>query len=409
MLRQYLHLPRAVHTLCLGTFINRAGTMLVPFLTVYLTTQRHLSVDFATFAMGAWGAGSLVGALTGGHLADHIGRRRVMLISLLGAATVLFCFGTFESPPVIVAGVFGCALLADMYRPAASAMIADLVEPAQRPHAFGLMYVAINLGFSIGPVLGGILTKYSYTWLFRMDGSTSAAYAAIILFAIAETLPRRAAAESGRVEPQPAAPEPVPNALQHILRDRAFLIFCGASLCMGLMFMQSMSTFPIYLHARGIEADRYGRILALNGVMIVCLQLPLTHLLSRFNRASVIVWSAVLTGAGFGLIGAATSVWEFAATVVVWTAGEMMSAAYASTIVSDLAPVALRARYMGAFSMCFSSAMMFGAPLGGLVLHHLGGAWLWGGAGAMGLIAAALYLSIHRAMTPPSGRRPAVA
>ncbi len=379
----------------------------MPFLTLYLTSQRSFSIGEATWATGVYGLGSLVGALTGGHLADRIGRRTVMLTSLLGSASILVLFPYLAARWAIFFALAAYAMLADMYRPAASAMIADLVVPVHRPSAFGLLYVAVNLGFSIGATVGGVLAKHWFLLLFWADAGTSMIYAAIILGAIRETLPGRSgtphpvhALSAEDAHPQPPSTVSLAAAAAHILRDRAFMIFCTACLCIGLTYMQSISTFPIYLGGLGFEADRYGQIIALNGVMIVVLQLPLTALLNRFNRASVVVWSAVLTGVGFGLIGWAASLLQFAATVVVWTAGEMMAAAFMSAIVSDLAPVHLRARYMGVFTMCHSSAMMLGAPLGGAVLDRLGGAYLWGGSLAIGLLAALLFLSIHRQMAP---------
>ena len=412
MLKQYVQLPRAVHILCLGTFINRAGTLLMPFLTLYLTKEHGLGVNYATLGMGAFGLGSLVGALTGGHLADRIGRRQVMLTSLLGGAVILLIFGSLADPRTILAAVLVFAVLADMYRPAAHAMIADLVTPEHRSHALGLMYVAVNLGFSVGAVVGGKLATYCFQWLFWADALTAAVYAVIIFVLIRETMPARrthpAAGFDAGARLAGSGDEPArfqtQSAVRHILRDRTFLIFCAGALCVGLVYMQCISTFPIHLDRHGIGADGYGRLIALNGMLIVLLQLPLTAVLSRFNRATVVVWAAVVTAVGFGSLGVVDSFMAFALAVVVWSAGEMMAFPFMSAIVTDLSPVHLRARYLGVFSTCFSSAMMLGAPLGGTVLHHLGGSYLWGTTFAVALIAALLFGSIHRQMTPRGTR-----
>ena len=157
MIKQYLNLPRAIHILCVGAFINRAGTFLVPFLTLYLQEDLELGIGFATRAMGAYGFGSIAAFLVGGHLADSMGRRTVMLISLFGAAAILLVFGSLRSPWAITLALVCFAMVAEMYRPAASAMIADLVPPDHRAHAFSLMYVSINLG---APGVGRQSTSY---------------------------------------------------------------------------------------------------------------------------------------------------------------------------------------------------------------------------------------------------------
>lgn len=393
-LRQYLTLPRTVHILCLGVLINRAGTMLVPFLTLYLQSRIGLGIETATRVMGAYGAGALVAAILGGHLADRFGRKRVMVGSLVGGAAILAVFPFLQSSWQVAAGLFAFAMVGEMYRPATQAMIADLVEPERRPAAFALMYVAVNLGFAIAPVIGGLLAASSFRWLCWVDGLTNAAYALILLVMVRETRPVPGAArgtDGGRTGAAPAAENRVStgDAIRAISRDGTMLAFCAGIVLVGLSFMQIASTFPLYLGQLGIDAKQYGRIIAVNGLMITVLQLPFTSLVSHWRRDLVMIASGVVLGVGFFLNAFAQTPWQFTAVVVVWTLGEMLNAVFAPTIVSDLAPPALRGRYMGVFTMCYSSAAMFGAPLGGMVLARGGGLALWTAVLLMGLGAAA--------------------
>lgn len=403
MWKAYLDLPRAVHILCLGTFINRAGSLVVPFMTLYLKEDRGFGAQFATWAIGVFGAGSLAGSLLGGHLADRIGRRAVMLIALLGGAAVILVFSTLTQQWSILLGLFAFALIADMYRPAAAAMVADLVEPARRPHAFGLIYVSINLGFAVGPIVAAELSQYSFSYLFWGDALTTSIYAIIIIAMIRETLPPRA----GRLSPsdlppghdappdETAAAESRQSAVAHMVRNRPFVVFCLSVLLIGMIFHQCMSTLP--LHLGHLELDRhYGWIIAINGMMITVLQLPLTAFLSRFHRLSVIAVGATLTGIGFGATVLATAHWHFALTVVIWTAGEMMQAPFGQSVVSDLAPARFRARYFGVLSMSFGGAMMIGPPLGGWTMTRFGAGTLWIACLITGLVAAALVLTLRR-------------
>ncbi|MBK8167692.1 MAG: MFS transporter [bacterium] len=393
-MRQYLSLPRTVHVLCLGVLINRAGTMLVPFLTLYLQSRIGLGIETATRVMGAYGAGALVAAILGGHLADRFGRKRVMVGSLVGGAAILGLFPLLHAPWQVAVGLFVFASVGEMYRPATQAMIADLVEPGRRPAAFALMYVAVNLGFAIAPVIGGLLAATSFRWLCWVDALTNAAYALLLLGLVRESRPAPSAA--GAVDRSGAVIAGAVDghvgtaaAIGAILRDGTMLAFCAGIVLVGLSFMQVASTFPLYLGQLGIDAKQYGRIIAVNGLMITVLQLPFASLVSRWRRDLVMIASGVVLGVGFFLNAFARTPWQFTAVVVVWTLGEMLNAVFAPTIVSDLAPPALRGRYLGVFTMCFSSAAMFGAPLGGLVLARGGGLALWTAVLLLGLGAAA--------------------
>jgi len=424
MWKPYLELPRPVYVLCLGTFLNRAGTFLLAFLTLYLSQERRLGVQLATLAMGAVGLGGLIAALLGGHLADRFGRRLIMLVSLLGGAAVLLCFGSLTSPWSILTALVVFSLISDMYRPAAAAMIADLVEPQRRAYAYGLMYVSINLGCTVAPIVGGLVAAYSYQWLFWGDALTAILYAVIIAAAIRETRPTGAAlrhnvlgAEGGS---RPLTREGVKGgqdsrtsegaadvsliaAIQWMLKDRTFVLFALGTLFMAIVFVQCFSTLPLYMAQLGHGPTRYGMVVAINGMMIVCLQLPVTAVITGFPRGTILIVAAVLNAAGFGLVGLATGIGALAVTVVVWTVAELMQSPLMSAIVSDLAPTALRARYMGVLTMCFAGAMVVGGPIGGTVLARLGGTYLWGGCLGVGLISAVLYSMVRRELTEGRG------
>ncbi len=411
MLQQFIRLPRTIHILCLGTMINRAGSFVLIFLALYLNNELKLGASFATYALSAFGVGSLGAAIVGGHMADRIGRKTVMVFSLIGGATILLLFPWLENRWSIILAVLAFSFVMDMYRPAASAMIADVSEPETRPHAFGLMYIAINLGFSFAPFVGGWLAKFSYRWLFWGDAATSATYGLIILFTIRESLPRLSPA--GPMEPSDRAGLPssrgthttqIPllTALTRIAKDGTFVMFCLASLGLACVFQQAFTTFPLYLNELGIDAATYGRIIAINGIMIVILQVPFTTWMSRFDRAAVLVAAAVVVGLGFGLKSFVTSPWLFGLTVAVWTCGEMMDAPVKFAVAADLAPVELRARYMGVMQLTFSAALAIGATTGGLVLEHFGGRTLWYASFVLGLVSAGLYASNYRRLSSRS-------
>ncbi len=197
------------------------------------------------------------------------------------------------------------------------------------------------------------------------------------------------------------------EAAKHILTDRTFLVFWTGSFFLTAMFVQALSTFPLYIAQLGIGPDTYGRIIAVNGLMIVLLQLPTTSIVSRYHRGIMLTMSALVMAGGFGLTAVATTPWPLALTVIVWTVGEMMHAPLMSAIISDIAPVHLRARYMGVHAISFSAALMTCAPLGGLVLEHFGGRCLWTLSGVAGLIAGLAFWGMRKRITTP--REPSIA
>ena len=391
MLSEYLRLPRVVHVLCVGMLINRAGAFFMIFLTIYLSEELGFGVPFATFAMGVAGLGAMLGAVCGGQLADQIGRRPVMLTAVFGGAVMLMILSVISQRLPFLFAVFAFSFVNDMYRPAGSAMIGDVVPADRRQHAFGLMYISINLGFAIAPTLGGILADYSFRWLFWGDAMTTAAFGLMIVAFIGETKPRVEANEECQAsEPQDSAT--ILQAIKHIASDATFLLFCFATLLNALLMTQGFSTLPIAMLEHGYSKAEFGRIIAVNGVLIVCAQLPLTSFLSRFDRLAVVALGALLIAIGFGSNAFGSSVPFVILTIVIWTTGEMFMAPFMQAIVLDLSPKHLRARYQGVFSMCFALSVVLGAPLGGQILNRYGSTVLWKCVFWVGLLSASLYL-----------------
>ncbi len=402
MLRDYIELPLTVRILCLGSLINRAGSFVLIFLTIYASEQLGLGISFATACMGVLGAGSMAGALLGGQLADQIGRRAVMLIALFGGAALLTIISTIENRWAFMALVGLFAFVSDMYRPAASAMIADVSPPDKRPHAFALMYISINLGFAIAPPVGGFLAGHSFQWLFWGDAATMSLYGLIIIAMVRETLPgKQVDDQNDPTESIVPTIDAIPfrQAARRIMHDAPFLLFCLSSLLMALVFMQGMSTLPIHIRSIGLSNVQFGLLMSVNGILIFLFQLPMTHWLSRFNAMRVVVIGGLLISIGFGLNAFHGGIGFIALTISIWTLGEIMQAPFKQAIVTNMAPEDLRARYLGLFSMCYASALTIGAPIGGEVLARFGPEALWSCTFAVAMVAVTVYLIIYRPVT----------
>ena len=369
--REYRSLPAAYWTFWLGTLINKAGGFVLPFLALYITARGGTEAE-AGVVMALYGAGAILAGLTGGVLADRVGRRVTMLASLLGGAVTMLAIGLSRSLPAIGASTFLMGWVAELYRPAVSAATADLVPAQDRPRAFAHLYWVNNLGFAIAPTLGGLVASMNYTAIFVVDAITMAAYGALVLVRVPETRPMVAAParEQGRADR-------FGERLGSALGDWTFLIFVLLMLVLTLVMWQNGTTLPLDMRRHGIGEATYGWLICVNGVMIVLVQPSLSRALAAYPRTVVLAGASFLFGLGFGLYGVVSSVPGYVLAIVIWTLGEIAAIPTASAVVADLAPTAQRGRYQGVYSMSIGIASCAGPLLGVAVLQHAGGRALW--------------------------------
>jgi MFS family permease len=383
-------LPSTFWWLWTGTLVNRAGAFVLPFLAFYLTDELDLTPSFVGLVLASFGLGSTVAALVGGVLSDRLGRRPVLLGSQLSTAVTLVALGlTAESTSVLVL-VALLGLTSNTARPAFSAMMTDIVPPADRIRAFSLNYWAINLGFAIAPLLGGLLAASGYLTLFLVDAASTLVFAVLVFLKVPESRPEVVVADGER-----------PGSMADVLRDRVFLSFVLLTGCFAVVFMQHLSSLPVQMDDDGLSPAQYGGVIALNGALIVLVTVPLSRWLQAYPRSRVLAISSVFIGLGFGATAWATSVPAYAATVVVWTVGEVIGAAVGPSVVADLAPAALRGRYQGVFGFSFAVASLVAPLAGGWTYQHLGGTVLWMGCLVLSLAAGAGHLAVG----PARGRR----
>ena len=383
-------LPPTFWWLWAGTLVNRAGAFVLPFLAFYLTDELDLTPSFVGLVLGAFGLGSTLAALVGGVLADRLGRRPVLLGSQLSTAATLVLLGVTTATPAVLVLVGLLGLTSNTSRPAFSAMTTDIVAPQDRVRAFSLNYWAINLGFAIAPVLGGVLASSGYLTLFLVDAGTTLVFAVLVFLRVPESRPEVVVPDGER-----------PGSMADVLRDRVFLTFVLLTFCFAVVFMQHLSSLPVQMGDDGLSPSQYGAVIALNGAMIVLVTVPLTRWLQAYPRSRVLAVSSVFVGLGFGATAWAGSVPAYAATVAIWTVGEVIGAAVGPSVVADLAPAALRGRYQGVFGFSFATASLVAPLAGGAVYQHLGSTVLWVGAAVLSLGAGVGHL----AAGPARGRR----
>ncbi|MFD0541796.1 MDR family MFS transporter [Actinomadura luteofluorescens] len=377
--------PRPFWVLWAGTLLNRLGTMVEPFLGLYLTSMRGLSLAQAGVTMAVLGAGSLAGQLAGGLLADRLGRRATLTLATVGTGAAMLALGYAQGLPAILAAALVLGLLLDMYRPAAQAMVADIISPAERPRAFGLLFWAINLGWAVAMVLGGTLAQQGFLWLFWIDALTCAAFGLLVWRAIPETRTRDARAERT-------------GGFGRVLRDRVMVGYVLVTLIYTFVLMQGMTTMPLAMKQDGLGPRSYGLAIAANGALIIIVQPLVNAWLARRDHSLVLVAGFALVGVGYGLTSLASSLAAYTATILVWTLGEIIAASVLQAVVADLAPAGLRGRYGGLYGMAWSGGFLL-APLGGTQLLGAGGApALWLTCGGLALAAAAAQLALGPAI-----------
>jgi MFS family permease len=385
-------LPPTYWLIWTGTLINRLGGFIIPFLTLYLTSQRQIPVSQATLMVSLFGAGSFLAQLSGGELTDRLGRRPVMLMSFFITPIFMIALGIARSLPLIATVTFIVGFFTDLYRPAVGAAIADLVPPESRTRAYGYNYWAINLGAAVAPFLAGLIAEYNYLILFLADAATTAIFGMIVYFGIRETRP---------AEAHHTAHAPVSERIDQLKREPILLVFSILALFFGMIYMQGNVTLPLDMQANGLGPQQYGSAIAVNGLLIVFLTIPVSNMAARWRRFETIAVSTILLGLGFGVTAPAHTLPLYMLSVVIWTLGEIAATAVAPAIIADLSPVELRGLYQGIFGSAWGLAFFVGPLAGGWAFENLGRDALWYGCLGLGLVLAICYLL----MSAPAKRR----
>jgi MFS family permease len=389
-------LPRSFWVLFAGTFINRFGTFVWPFLTIYLTRRGHTLTE-AAWAISGYGAGAIFGSAIGGWLSDHIGRRNTIVLGTFSTAEGMMLLYTAGSLPTIIACTILVGLTSGSYHPAASALIVDVVPNALRVRAYSAFRLAANAGFACGAAVGGLLANHSLFWLFAGDALTTASYGVIAVLWLPHGL-------RGQTKNAPWS-----AAFTALKRDTVFQALWVASLCSSMVFAQFGSTYSLHILREGLTFDGlgvhlapeiiYGLLLAWNGALVVFTELPLTSLTLRFDPRRVMALGYILIGLGFGLNAWCHSIATLWVAMTIFTIGEMVSSPMTSAFVARLAPERLRGRYMGILALAWNSAGILG-PQFGFRLFAYDPRYVWFGCAALGLAAAAITLGFGRSESP---------
>lgn len=349
-------------------------------LPTYLTTGRGTSLAVAGLVTGGYGAGGAVGTLLGGVLADRWGRRKTYLTGTIAAAILMLALGFAKPLWLIAALAVLIGLMHMLPSPAMVAAIVDVTPEKDRPRAFNLQFWAFNMGAAIAAALAGIVAEFSFFALFAIDAGMTALTAVLIWRLVPETLPKPG---HGNVRER--------GSLSMVLVDRVFLAFVGLTFVLALLTAQSISTVQLAMSSDGLRPSLFGLVVSVSGALIVFGQLFVPKLTGARRHASVLALSLAIIGIGYAVLAFADVGWVYLAAAIVWTVGQMLAAPANASIIAELAPWHMRARYQGVFNLVFPAALFVAPAIGGWSLQTLG-PWHWIVCGAIGIAAAVGHL-----------------
>ncbi|WP_405472082.1 MDR family MFS transporter [Streptomyces canus] len=391
-------LPREFWWLWTSTLVNRLGAFVATFMALYLTLDRGYSASYAGLVASLHGLGGVVSSIGAGVMTDRLGRRPTLLVAQSATAASVALLGFMHHPVAIAAVAFLVGMASNASRPAVQAMMADIVRPEDRVRAFSLNYWAINLGFAVSSMAAGFIAEYSYLAGFLIEAAMTAVCAVLVFLKLPESRP--AAPRTTR------ASEDV--GLGTVLRDRRFMSVVGLSFLVAVIFQQGSIGLPVAMGEAGFTPADYGLAIALNGVLIVALQIPVTRFIQDRDPQRLLVVSSLLAGYGFGLTAFAGSVGLFALTVCVWTLGEMINAPTQTGLVVRLSPAHGRGRYQGMYTLSWSVAALVAPLMSGFVIDRFGAEWLWGLCAVVGTVAAVGYAALMRRLAGDTAAETAV-
>ncbi|MFF6637088.1 MDR family MFS transporter [Streptomyces althioticus] len=389
-------LPRAFWWLWASTLVNRLGAFVATFMALYLTLDRGYSASYAGLVVALHGLGGVISSLGAGVMTDRLGRRPTLLVAQTATALSVALLGFVHDPVAIAAVAFLVGMASSASRPAVQAMMADIVRPEDRIRAFSLNYWAINLGFAISSVGAGFIAEVSYLAGFLIEAAMTLLCAVLVFVKLPESRPERRTAGPGAAEEDSIS-------LGTVLRDGRFMGVVGLSFLVAVIFQQGYLGLPVAMGEAGFTPADFGMAIAVNGVLIVVLQLPVTRLIEHRDPRRMLVVSSLLAGYGFGLTAFAGSVGVFALTVCVWTLAEIVNAPVQTGLVVRLSPVHGRGRYQGVYTSSWAVAALVAPLLSGFVIDRWGAAWLWGTCAVVGTVAALGYGLLMRRLPEDAG------
>lgn len=384
----YKGLSTASWMLAIVMLINRSGSMVLPFLGVYMTKELHFSQQNTGYVLACFGIGSIIGTTVGGWITDKIGNYKVQYLSLLASIPVFIMLPHFTSVVSLALMMLLQSAVSEMFRPANSVAITMYAKPENITRAFSLNRMAVNLGFSIGPAMGGILAAISYTLLFYVN-ATAAFIAAIVFiyFFRGRKTNKELLLEQESLEELNEIKE-VSNKSPY--KDKMFLIYSVFCTLYSIAFLQLFSTLPLfYEEIVGMNEVQIGLVLGYSGLLIFLTEMLLVYLAERvFTIRETIFYGVLISALGYGILAFDHSLITIYISMTILCASEMLAMPFTSTVTAMRAGNKNKGAYMGVNGLTFAIGFIISPLLGTKVATVFGYNTLWIGTAALVFVAA---------------------
>ncbi|GGC41192.1 MFS transporter [Parapedobacter defluvii] len=388
----YRGLSKSAWMLALVMLINRTGAMVLPFLSIYMTQALGFTIKEVGVVLACFGLGAVTGSWLGGWLTDRYGNFWVQTLSLLLSVPLFSVIPLFTSVESLAAIIYILSVTTESFRPANSVSVARYAKPENITRAFSLNRMAINLGFSIGPALGGFLASISYNWIFY--GNALGASIATLTF-VSFFYKRK-----GNVKSRPAeSAKTVADPTQSPYRDRVFLLFSLLCCIYAICFFQLLSTLPLfYQKGHGLTESQVGIILGFSGFVVVVFEMLLVHIAERrLTYASSIFWGTALCAVSFALLPMPTGYWILYAAIFLMSISEILAMPFMASVAVKRASKQNQGAYMGLNALAFSAAHVFSPFVGTHVADNYGFNILWWGTAIVLLgVSGGLYFVVRK-------------
>ncbi|MEO6290182.1 MAG: MFS transporter [Ginsengibacter sp.] len=382
--------------LSLVMLVNRSGTMVVPFMTMYLTQQYGVSIAKAGLVMSLFGLGAIVGALIGGKLIDSIGYYYVQVAALIGGGIMFIVLGLMHSYLSICITTFVLAIMNESFRPANTVAIAHYSKEQNRTRSYSLNRLAINLGWAAGGALGGILASFDYSLLFWVDGITNLSAALLLYITLS---PGRNIATEKRGK------EKKVEIKNSVYKDRIYLIFIFLIFVFALCFFQLFTTIPVFFKEKlHLSVFFIGMLMALNGLIIAVFEMITIFLLEGRRPSLHYISSGVLLVCVSFLIlniPPYNSAMLALTAMVFLTFGEILAMPFMNAWWIGRTLQNNRGQYAALFTVAWACAQTIGPFAGSFIAEHLGYEILWFIVGGICLLLAIFYYRLQRTESLP--------